>query len=321
MNEQIEELLPFYVLGALTDEETAVVEAYLAANPEARQRLEALAEPAAFLPHDAPPVVPSTQTKSQLMARVRQSQAVAAKGKTAVSPPLPPTFWQQLTAWWHGLRQSSLLPTFAVGSMALAAVLLFWLFSLRGQMQAQQDKIATLEAAVINREATIMSLGATLAERDALVQTLQNDLAGQTDAVATLNDAVAALQRQVADYDTVLAQLTQPETQLVAISSEQGEATGQLLFTGDSQTAVFVLADLAPLAENQDYQAWLIDDSGAHSAGLLTVTADGQAVLSVAAEQSIASLTAVGISLEPAGGSEQPTTVIMLGFLNPASST
>lgn len=45
MNEQIEELLPFYVLGALTDEETAVVEAYLAANPEARQRLDALAEP------------------------------------------------------------------------------------------------------------------------------------------------------------------------------------------------------------------------------------------------------------------------------------
>lgn len=318
MNEQIEALLPFYALGALTDEETAVVEAYLATNPEARQRLEALTRPVAFLPHDAPPVVPSANVKTQLMARVRQSQAEEAREKTAVSSP---TFWQQLAAWWNDLRQSNMVPTLAVGSMALAAVLLFWAFSLRGQMQAQQDKIAMLEAAVINRDATIMSLGATLTERDALVQALQNELAGQNDTMAALNNEVAALQRQVADYNTVLAQLTQPETQLVAINSEQGEATGQLLFTGESQTAVFVLADLAPITDEQDYQAWLIDDSGTHSVGLLTVSDDGHAVLSVAADRTIASLTAVGISLEPAGGSDQPTTVIMLGFLNPASST
>lgn len=320
MNEQIEELLPFYVLGALTDEETAVVEAYLAANPEARQRLDALAEPAAFLPHDAPPITLSANAKTQLMARVRASKVEVERGKTAVSSPPSPTFWQQLVAWWRGLGQSRLMPSLAVGSMALAAILLFWAFSLRGQMTGQQEKIAALEAAVINREATIMSLGATLAERDALVETLQNELAGQNDALAALNNDAATLQQQLADYDTVLAQLTQPETQLVAINSEQGVATGQLLFTGEGETAVFVLADLAPLTEAQDYQAWLIDDTGAHSAGLLTVSGDGHAILRVDADRAIGSLTAVGISLEPAGGSEQPTTVIMLGFLTPSST-
>lgn len=316
MNEEIEALLPFYALGALTEEETAVVDSYLSANPEARQRLETLAEVAAFLPHDAPPMSPSPATKTQLMARVQRSRVV--QGKTAVSSP---TLWQRLARWWRTLHQSSLMPTLAVGSMALAAVLLFWAFSLRGQLQTQQEKIAMLETAVIDRDATIMSLGATLAERDALVQTLQNELTGQSDTLAALNGEVAALQQQVADYDLVLAQLAQHETQLVAINSEQGEATGQLLFTGEGETAVFVLSNLAPLTNEQDYQAWLIDESGAHSAGLLTVGEDGQAVLQVAAHRSIASLTAVGISLEPAGGSEQPTTVIMLGFLNPASST
>lgn len=317
MNEPIEELLPFYALGVLTDEETAQVEAYLAANPKVREHLQALAEPAAFLPHAAPPLAPSAATKSKLMARIHASQSSTATAKqTAVSPP---TFWQQLTAWWAALRQSTLMPTLAVSSMSLAAVLLFWAFSLRGQLQTQQSKVALLEASVINRDATIMSLGATLAERDALVQTLQNELAGQNDALAALDNQVAALEQQVVDYDTVLAQLAQPETQLVAINSEQGEATGQLLFASDDQTAVVVIASLSPLASDQDYQAWLIDDSGAHSAGLLTVSDDGHAVLRLQADRTIASLTAVGISLEPSGGSEQPTNVIMLGLLTPTT--
>ena len=35
---QIEELLPFYALDALTDEERELVESYLAGHPEARAR-------------------------------------------------------------------------------------------------------------------------------------------------------------------------------------------------------------------------------------------------------------------------------------------
>ena len=44
-----EELFPFYALHALTDEERAEVDAYIAVNPEAAARLAALAQDAAGL--------------------------------------------------------------------------------------------------------------------------------------------------------------------------------------------------------------------------------------------------------------------------------
>ena len=50
MNTRIEELLPFYALDALTDEERQLVEAYLAEHPEARRELEGLNEAASALP-------------------------------------------------------------------------------------------------------------------------------------------------------------------------------------------------------------------------------------------------------------------------------
>ena len=42
MDNQIEELLPFYALDALTEEERELVEAYLAKHPEAGAQMEEL---------------------------------------------------------------------------------------------------------------------------------------------------------------------------------------------------------------------------------------------------------------------------------------
>ena len=55
MNEQIEELLAVYVLGGLSPEEEAEVEAYLAENPQAVALLEEAYATAALLPYTAPP--------------------------------------------------------------------------------------------------------------------------------------------------------------------------------------------------------------------------------------------------------------------------
>jgi hypothetical protein len=50
MDSRIVELLPFYVLDALTDEERELVESYLREHPEARQQIDDLHSGASLLP-------------------------------------------------------------------------------------------------------------------------------------------------------------------------------------------------------------------------------------------------------------------------------
>ena len=49
--ERIEELLPFYALDALSDEERELVEAYLAEHPEVRAQMGELQSVAEALPY------------------------------------------------------------------------------------------------------------------------------------------------------------------------------------------------------------------------------------------------------------------------------
>ncbi len=69
--------------------------------------------------------------------------------------------------------------------------------------------------------------------------------------------------------------------------------------------AVVVAQDLPAVEDDQTYQLWLVGDAGVQSAGLLGER-DGGVSRRLVSEVGRAS--AVAISVEPEGGSEQPTT-------------
>ena len=86
-NDRIEdELFPFYALDALTDDERAEVDAYVAANPAARDRLSAALADAAALVELSAPLAPAPEVKARLMARVA-ADADAATSMTADGRP------------------------------------------------------------------------------------------------------------------------------------------------------------------------------------------------------------------------------------------
>ena len=78
-----------------------------------------------------------------------------------------------------------------------------------------------------------------------------------------------------------------------------------------SQSAVLDVTGLPPLEPGKTYQVWLIANAPV-SAGLLTVDANGQGVLIITSTESIGSFKSLGISVEPAGGSPQPTGDIVV---------
>src|SRR5512138_2587199 len=90
MDPRIEELLPFYALDALTDEERELVEAYLAEHPEAREQIADLHSGASALPYGIAPVEPPRQVKESLMARVNADATAQAARTPAAQPSREP---------------------------------------------------------------------------------------------------------------------------------------------------------------------------------------------------------------------------------------
>src|SRR6266487_363234 len=86
MDKDIEELLPFYALDALTDEERELVEKYLAEHPEARRQIEEMSDTVSALPLSVSPVEPPRRAKKAVMARVvKDAEARARSSKQSQS--------------------------------------------------------------------------------------------------------------------------------------------------------------------------------------------------------------------------------------------
>ncbi len=247
-----EDLFPFYALGAASPEERSVVEAYVAAHPEARAQLEEMLRSAALLPYAASPVKPSTALRQRILDRAR-AEAAAGRAPREVSGQSRPRGW--------------LMPALSLASLLIAVAAILWGISLRNQVLQLQ------------------------------VQT-------------------AALQQELNTQRTVLAQISSPNARTFAVAGTplQPEARGQLIADASTGSAVLIVSGLKQLGPGSTYEFWLIQGKNAVPAGLFNVDAEGRAILPVPHNSALASYSVVGVSIEPTGGSLQPSKdIVMLG--------
>jgi anti-sigma-K factor RskA len=134
--------------------------------------------------------------------------------------------------------------------------------------------------------------------------------------------------------DELTAQLEQRQEDVAALAAE-AERIADVLAAPDAQTTfgevrdggeaaavasaergevILLTRDLPQLAEDLTYQLWFIDDEGVPvSGGVLDVPRDGD--LTLVTEGDLADTAAIALSVEPSGGSEQPTDVVFAGPL------
>ena len=254
MDNHIEELLPFYALDALTEEERELVDAYLAKHPEARAQVEEMSRGTAVLPQSVSPIEPASRTKAALMRRVAAD--LRARSSMQSEP---------------SRRENRFESFFRMFSLATAAIAILWVVILNVQVVRLRSEIAKLNTA----------------------------LAAQSN---SLNQIIQKLPR------------TTPATTITVSlkgTNVEPQAQGQLIADPASQSAVLVVTGLPPLEAGKTYQVWLIANAPV-SAGLLTVDANGQGVLIITSKESISSFKSLGISVEPQGGSPQPTGDIVV---------
>ncbi|MCB8929329.1 MAG: anti-sigma factor [Ardenticatenaceae bacterium] len=344
MNEQIEELLAVYVLGGLTPEEEAEVEAYLADHPQAAAQLEEAYAAAALLPYTAPPLEPSPEAEAALFARI---EADLAKEKTPVretavstaKPAAPqPSFWDQLRAFFS-------TPLVTAVSLGAAILLLIWGFSLNRQVQnLNQDveqltadngslrgefesvssenltltaRVAELQAANQALDQQIDELAGNNVDLIAINNSMQTDLVQAEANLAELESFSAALEAEIAG---ILANQPFDSADVYAVSlpgtEEQPEASAKLVVDPESNTALLVVDGMPDLPEGSVYQVLLIRGTEHETAETFRVDTQGEGVLLVHSTEPLASFDSVGVSIEPEGGSVQRTgEVVLLGSI------
>lgn len=112
-------------------------------------------------------------------------------------------------------------------------------------------------------------------------------------------------QQEAAVLSNAIAAYAAPDSQTAVLDDVSSDASGFAAVTANGEVYL-VMSGLEPAPSGKTYQAWFIADGVPVSAGLATVGPDGLMVLSN--DQPAPGTTAVALTIEPSGGSEQPTT-------------
>ena len=123
----------------------------------------------------------------------------------------------------------------------------------------------------------------------------------------SLQSTQIQLNRQIKTGQTVMSMLSYPSTERVAINSDS--VVGSILVDRDRNIVALIVWNMPELPQNETYQIWLIDAQNQRiSAGLFQADS-GQSYTTqiVFPKQNLSGFTGVGVTVEPAGGSDQPT--------------
>lgn len=84
-----------------------------------------------------------------------------------------------------------------------------------------------------------------------------------------------------------------------------GGGTATVVWSGELGRAAIELEGATPLDESSDYELWFMGDDGTRSAGLVRVDGSGDARQVLDGDMGAGDI--IGLTVEPAGGSPQPT--------------
>jgi len=117
----------------------------------------------------------------------------------------------------------------------------------------------------------------------------------------------AALENQINDAQIALAMLSYPGVERLSVDGEN--LTGSFLLDKDRNIAVLIIWNMPQLSKDQTYQAWFIDPQGERvSAGVFrSQTNQAFTTQIISSDKGFSNFVGIGVTVEPAGGSDQPT--------------
>ncbi|MCW4386107.1 anti-sigma factor [Salinibacterium sp. SYSU T00001] len=273
-----EELAAAYALGALSPEERAEYETWRAQQADASANPDSFDDVAAALGLAAEPVQPSEDLRSRLLAQV------------AVTPQLPaepdaPAAVVESPAPVEPVETKPAAPAKPVESPA--------------PVKPVETKPATPTPGPAERRArSRWTRPATLltAAAAAVLLFVGGGVAGSLIAQNSFR----------VEQATALAELQTASDAQQAVAPVAGGGTATLVWSAEQQRSAILIDELPELPEGSTYQLWYINAEGAIPDATFEASEDGKTWRVL--EGTMSAGDAVGVTVEPEGGSEEPTS-------------
>jgi len=280
-----QELSALYALGALSQQEAQALDAHLREGcPVCDAELKQFEQVVGVLGSTAEAVVPPAYLRDLLSVRIQReaSEAPTRQASVIQFPEQAGVILRtQAPAWSASGR--ALLP------WAIAAVLLI---ALASTFTAWRMERRDLKAAIDeNRE----SASAALDANSEIKEQLRKERATATE-LAQINSV-----------------LSSPQSRIIPLAGQDPapDSAGKIYWDVRGQRWV-VTADLPPAPAGKVYQLWFVTPESKISAGLISPDDIGHGFTIVRVPPNVGHLAAAAITLEPEGGSQQPTMPIYL---------
>jgi len=267
--DEVKELAPLYVIGALDAKTTHDLEASLhGVTPEQRRVVARWLDVAAMLPQALPLQTPPDYLKERLLNRIAEEaqktpieiaveettlEKMAEQAEKNVLPFGQPRRAESRTARWM-----------LIAATALLAFTSAFLFNQNAKLARERDNLSR--------------------ERDDLSQEL-------------------AMSRRQVD------EIVSSKTRVIAmVGDEVPQANAKVLWDTKAQQWVIYIFDLPAPPSDKDYQLWYVTANAKISAKTFSTDEQGRAFLKLTLPpEALTGLAATAVTLEPKGGSPQPT--------------
>jgi len=271
---ELEELISVYVLGALEGEELKEAEKILAsASPEAQELLREYQDVTSLLPYASRGLMPDPALRKRIVDEIVRSRELP-------SIEAPPPFWKRFQRL--GLTLG--------GAVAVGLILFLFISnqSLNQRFGEGSLIISELNEKITDQEKIINSLKSVIAEKESEIGDLKQ-------AYASLDELTEFLE----DPDVVVIQLSNMHSDL--------DAGSGVLWDKDDNEALFYCLDLQKAPQGKTYQWWVKADGIHKSISVFKVDGKGSSIIRLKSLSDLGNIEKYSVTLEAAGGADQPT--------------
>jgi len=270
---ELEELISVYALGALEGEELREAEGILAISPEAQELLREYQDVTSFLPYESKGIMPDPALRKRIVDEILGSRELPIAEA-------PPPFWKRFQQLGLSLG----------GAVAVGLIIFLFISnqSLNHRLGDESLKISELNEKITDQENIISSLKSVIAEKE-------SEMGDLKQAYSSLDELTEFLE----DPNVVVVQLTN-------MQSDPDAGSGVLLDKDDNE-ALFYCLDLQKAPEGKTYQWWVKADGVHKSIAVFKVDGKGSSIVRLDSLSDLGNIEKYSVTLETAGGADQPT--------------
>ena len=268
---QSEELMAPYILGALDSEERLLMDSHVSTCTACSLKLQEDGEIVARLASTVPQLEVPIGVKTRLFSRIDADIA------SEISQAVPTRgVWAGI---WSVINQKFVPHASAAMASVLVGVLVFsgfWFNNRLSNLSSDNEALNVQLEGMVERETDMMDM--VKEQRNITIDALTMTAASETSV-----------------------------NLLKATGPSPVTARGVVMVSHTESRALLLVLNLPPLSPNRVYQVWLISGDRRYSAGLFTVDSTGYGQVIVIPAVSFDEIDAIGVTVEPEGGSLDPT--------------